>query len=151
MAILTPILDLLAIVGGICGVCSLVYTRRQTAIMAQDIADRKERDQEDDGWAQRFENLQRKLLQINPNLQVQEPGFSNMTRIYSTMYGDPKLRVDIESFIVELNPSGTLFLPRKPQPYEFRSPRMRETIERAEAGMDRFIREHAYCKQLFGA
>jgi hypothetical protein len=147
MAILTIIFGLFGIVGGICGVWSLVYVRRQTAIMAQDIADRKKRDNEDDGWAQRFENLQRKILRINPNLQIQEPGFKNTTWIYSTMYGDPKLKVDIESFIVDVNPSGTLFLPRKPQPHEFRSTRMRETIQRAEAEMDRFINEHPFCKQ----
>ena len=110
--------------------------------MAQDISDRKKRDAEDDSWAQRFEALSRRLLRINPQLQVLEPGQKNATWIYTTMYTDPKIRVNIESFIVERNGPGTGFLPRKPQPHEFRSLTMRETIERAEAEMDRFIKEH---------
>ncbi len=147
MTILTIIFGLFGIVGGICGVWSLFYVRQQTAMMAQDIAGRKNRDSEDDSWAQRFENLQQKILRINPNLQVQEPDNKNTTWIYSTMYGDPRLKVDIESFIVEVNASGTLFLPRKPQPHEFRSARMRETIQRAESELERFIKEHPFCRQ----
>lgn len=146
MAALTIIVGLFGVVGGICGIWSLVYVRRQTAMMAQDIGDRKKREEEDDSWAQRFEGLSRKLLRINPQLQVLEPGQKNPTWIYTTMYTDPKLRVNIENFIVARD-CGTLFLPRKPQPHEFRSAAMRETIERAEAEMDRFIKEHPFCKQ----
>ena len=147
MAALTIIFGLFGVVGGICGIWSLVYVRRQTAMMAQDISDRKKRDEEDDSWAQRFEGLSRTLLRINPQLQVLEPGQKNATWIYTTMYADPKLRVNIENFIVARNDPGTLFLPRKPQPHEFRSPTMRETIERAEVEMGRFIKEHPFCKQ----
>jgi hypothetical protein len=95
--------------------------------------------------------LSRKLLRINPRLQVFEPGQKNNTWIYTTLYPDPKLRLNIENFIIEVNGSGNLFLPRKPQPHEFRSPTMRETIERAEAEMERFINEHPFCNQhLYG-
>ena len=69
------------------------------------------------------------------------------TWIYTTMYLDPKFRVEVENYIVQLDPAGTIFLPRKPQPYEFRSPRMRETIENAETLMLKFIQEHHFCKQ----
>jgi hypothetical protein len=155
MAALTIVFGLFGIVGGICGVWSLIYVRhqtelarRQTEMMERDINDRKKQGEEDDQWAQRFEALSTKIRRINPNLQVQEPGVTRTTWVYSTMYPDPKLKADIESYIVQLGPAGTTFLPRKPQPYEFRSRRMRETIEKAETLMEKFIREHPSCKQL---
>lgn len=154
MAILTIVFGIFGILGGICGVWSLFYVRDQVQLaqsqlelMQNDINQRRRRDEEDDSWASRFESLSRKLLRINPVLQVLEPAQRNATWIYTTMYPDPKLRLNIESFIVEMNPSCTLFLPRKPQPHEFRSVAMRETIEAAEAQMERFIGEHPFCRQ----
>jgi hypothetical protein len=67
------------------------------------------------------------------------------------MYPNPKFRVDVENYIVQLDPAATIFLPRKPQPYEFRSQQMRETIEKSGELMERFVQEHPFCKQhLFG-
>lgn len=102
---------------------------------------------EDDDWVQRYEDLQTKLVRINPRLQVLEPGNEDNTWIYSTMYPDPKFRANVETYIIEVNAPGNLFLPRKPQPHEFRSRSMRETIQRAEAEMDKFVKEHPFCKQ----
>lgn len=154
MAILTVLFGVFGIIGGICGVRSLIYvrhqtelTRLQTEMMERDINDRKKQDAEDNQWAQRYELLSTKLRRINPRLQVQEPGVNGGTWIYTTMYLDPKFRVEVENYIVQLDPAGAIFLPRKPQPYEFRSPRMRETIEKAETLMQKFIQEHPFCKQ----
>ncbi len=153
MAALTILFGVFGIVGGICGVWSLLYVRRQTELARRqtemterDIDDRKRREVEDDQWAERFEALSTKLRRINPRLQVREPVIG-MTWIYTTMYTDPKFRVDVENYIVQLDPAGTMFLPRKPQPHELRSQRMRETIETAEALMQKFIQEHPFCKQ----
>jgi hypothetical protein len=63
------------------------------------------------------------------------------------MYPDPKLVANIESYIVQLDPARTRFLPRIAQPYEFRSPQMRGTIEKAETLMQKFLQEHPFCKQ----
>lgn len=143
----TFVVGVFGIIGGICGVWSLIYVRRQTKLLVEDISDRKKRNKEDDSWSQRFENLQRKLLRINPRLQVQEPGNTKTTWIYTTMYPDRNLRLNIENFIIEVNAPGNLFLPRKPQPHEFRSISMRETIERAEAEMEKFVHDHPFCEQ----
>ena len=115
--------------------------------MEREINDRRKQDIEDDQSAQRFEAVNTKLRRINPRLQVQEPGVAGPTWIYTMMYPDPKFRVDVENYIVQLDPAGTIFLPRKPQAYEFRSPRMRETIEKAETLMQKFVQEHPFCKQ----
>jgi hypothetical protein len=158
MGTLTVIFGLFGVIGGICGVWSLVYVRRQTALarrqtelMEREINDRKKQDIENDDWAQRLETLSNKLRRINPRLQVQEPGVVGLTWIYTAMYPDPKFRLDIENYIVQLDPANTIFLPRKPQPYELRILRMRETIEKAEVLMQNFIQEHPFCRQhLFG-
>jgi len=154
MGTLTAIFGLFGVIGGICGVWSLIYVRRQTALarrqtelMEREINDRKNQDIEDDQWAQRFEALSTKIRRINPRLQVQEPGVVGPTWIYTMMYPDPKFRVDVENYLVQLDPAGTIFLPRKPQAYEFRIPRMRETIEKAETLMQKFIQEHPFCTQ----
>jgi hypothetical protein len=154
MGTLTVIFGVFGIVGGICGVWSVIYARHQTELarrqmetMERDINDRRKQDAEDDRWAERFEVLSTKLRRINPHLQVQEPGVNGVTWIYTTMYLDPKFRLDIENYVVLLNSTGTVFLPRKPQPYEFRSRRMRETIENAETLMQKFIDAHPSCKQ----
>lgn len=151
MLILTIIFGLFGVVGGICGIWSLLYVRRQTNLMEQDIQDRKKQDAEDDKWADRFENLSNQLRKINPRLQVKEPGVTNATWVYLTIFTDPKFRVDIENYIVQMNPSETLFLPRKPQAYELRSPRMRETIEKAEALILKFKQEHPTVAQHLGS
>jgi hypothetical protein len=154
MQLATAISILISVTALAVAILSAHYTRRQSKaadrqvkIMEDDVAERKERDDEDESWAQRYEDLQRKLTRINPRTQVLEPENGNNTWIYSTMYADPKFRANVERFIVELDASQTLFLPRKPQPYELRSTTMRETIQRAESELARFIKEHPFCKQ----
>ena len=80
MAALTILFGVFGIVGGICGVWSLLYVRRQTELARRqtemterDIDDRKRREVEDDQWAERFEALSTKLRRINRRLQVREP------------------------------------------------------------------------------
>jgi hypothetical protein len=143
----TIVFGLFGVIGGLCGIWSLVYVRRQTKLMEEDIRDRKKQDAEDTDWSIRLEKVSNQLRQINPNLMVQEPGVKGPTQVYPTIFPDPKVRVAIETYIVELNPSKTLFLPRSPQPYEFRSPTMRQTIEKAEMLIQKFIQEHPFCKQ----
>ena len=138
----TIIFGLFGIIGGLCGIWSLFYVRRQTNLMEQDIRDRKKQDAEDTDWSIRLEKVSNQLRQINPNLMVQEPGVKGPIQVYPTIFPDPKFRVTIETYIVEQNPSKTLFLPRSPQPYEFRSPTMRQTIERAESLIQKFRQEH---------
>jgi hypothetical protein len=158
VTILTIVGALVGIAGGLGTLIGLKYgydqiklVRKQIELMQQDIKDRKEQEAEDDTWAFRFEELGSKLCRINPSLQVREPGNQNTTWVYATMYPDPKFRIDVETFIVKADSATTVFLPRSPQPHEFRSPRMRETIAKSEALMEQFIKEHPFCRQhLYG-
>jgi hypothetical protein len=142
MVVFTIVVGVFGIIGGICGIWSLFYGRRQTKLAEQDIRDRRKQDAEDDNWAERFEKVSNQLRRINPRLQVQEPDTKGLIWVYPTVFPDPKFRVDIENYIVQVNESQTLFLPRKPQAYELRSPRMRETIEKTEALLKKFCQEH---------
>jgi len=158
MFILTIIGIIVGIVGGLCGAVSLFYSRYQAALSnkqldltRKDIEDRKKKEAEDDSWNTRFEELSRKLLRINQQIQVREPGKDKNTWLYLDMYPDAKLRLNIENFIIKVDAPSTPFLPRKPQPHELRSAAMRETIAQAESEMERFIKEHPFCKQhLYG-
>ena len=145
MTILTIVFGLFGVVGGSFGILSYIVTRRQLALLRQDISDRKKQEADDARWAERFEELSNRLLRINPQLEVQEPGVTGTTCIYLTMFPDPKFRFDVESLIVEVDPDRTVFMPRTPEPYQFRSKRMRETIERAEGLMAKFALVHPSC------
>jgi len=122
-------------------------TKAQLQVTQQDIANKKKQEDEDLKWAERFEELSSRLLRINPRIQVQEPGLKTPTWIYTTMYPDPKFRVDIENLIVNMDPYGVVFLPRTPEPHQLRSKRMRETIAKAETLMAQFISAHPFCEQ----
>jgi len=145
MTILMIVFALFAVVGGGFGLLSYIITRRQLALLHRDISDRKKQEADDARWEQRFDELSARLLRITPNLEVQEPGVTGTTCIYLTMFPDPKFRLDIESLIVEVDPERTVFMPRTPEPYQFRSKRMRETIERAESLMAKFALVHPSC------
>jgi hypothetical protein len=145
MTILTIIFGVFGVVGGTFGVLSYIVTRRQSSLLRQDIEDRKKREADDARWAERFDELSDKLLRINPQLEVQEPGVTGTTCIYLTMFPDPKFRFDIESLIVEVDQDRTVFMPRTPELCQFRSKRMRETIERAESLMAKFALVHPSC------
>ena len=132
----------LSIIGGICAIWALVYERRQTKLAERDIQDRRKQETDVGNWAQRFEKISNQLMRINPRLQVQEPDTKGVTWVYTTIFPDPKFRVDVQVYIVHLSESGTFFVRRKPQAYELRSRRMRETIKKAEALLLKFRQEH---------
>jgi hypothetical protein len=77
--ILSIVFNVFGVIGGICGIWSLVYTRQQTKLMAQDIQERKNQDAVDADWAIRYEKVVNQLRKINPHLQVQEPGVNGTT------------------------------------------------------------------------
>jgi hypothetical protein len=142
MMILSIVFGTFGVIGGICGVWSLVYTRQQLKLMAQDIEERKHQDAQEADWALRYEKVVGQLRNINPHLQVQEPGVSGLTMMYTAIFPDARFRADLEIYVVPLNSSGTLFMPRSPRPDELRSPKMREIIAKAERQLGEFRKQH---------
>src|SRR6267142_1884906 len=139
---LTILFNIVGVIGGICGIWSLVYTRQQTKLLAQDFRERKNQDSVDANWALRYEKVVSQLRNINPHLQVQEPGVNGATMMYTTIFPDHRFRADLEVYIIPLNASGTLFLPRSPRPDELRSPKLREVIAKAEQQLAEFRKSH---------
>lgn len=138
----TIIFGSFGVICGICGIWSLIYTRRQTTLMAQDIQQRKVQDTADADWALRYEKLVNQLRNINPVIQVQEPGTNSTIALYATIFPDVKFRSDLQVYIVPLDRSQTQFVPKSPRPDELRSPKMREIIAKAEALIQKFRKEH---------
>lgn len=130
------------IVGGACGVASLVYARRQTKLMEDDKSKRERGETEDSEWAERHERLASQLLRINPNLRIAPPGVPEMV-LYASIFCDGKLREALQTYIVDLHPSGTQFVRRAaPRPDELRRAVVRETIRKAERCMAEFQRQN---------
>jgi hypothetical protein len=121
------------------------YSHEQVQLMQEqnkDIQERKNQDAIDADWAIRYEKVVNQLRKINPHVQVQEPGVTGTTMMYTTIFPDHRFRADLQTYIVPLDSSGTVFLPRSPRPDELRSPKMREIITKAEQLLGEFRKNH---------
>jgi hypothetical protein len=126
------------------------YAHEQVQLMQEqnkDIQERKNQDAIDADWAVRYEKVVNQLRKINPHLQVQEPGVTGTTMMYTTIFPDHRFRADLQTYIVPLDSSGTVFLPRSPRPDELRSPKMREIIANAEQKLIGFRKNHPFAAQ----
>src|ERR1700722_5144112 len=139
---LPNVLSVIGAVGGICGLFSLLYARRQTRLIEEDLRNRQARDDEDRAWSIRFERVMNQILRVSPHLQVQEPGVHGLTMMYTSIFPDPVFRLAVESYLVQLDRTRTLFLPRSPRPDELRSKNLRETVEKAEFLLMDFRQKH---------
>jgi hypothetical protein len=146
-----------AIVGAVLGAyLQKIWTpnpSKEIVLLRQEVADfqqriegletaRRAEKQQDASWFMRFENVASQLLRINPFLRVQEPDVKVETWVYMTIFPSADDRKAVETYIVQLHPSGTQFLRRTPSPEELRLPTMRKTIERAETLLQEFRHNH---------
>jgi hypothetical protein len=129
-------------VGGVCGLFSLWYSRRQTILIEQQIQRQASQDKEELDWSERFEHLANQLSRINPGLQIQQPGKSFVIGLYASIFPDPKFREALETYIVQVNSGRTQFSQRNPRPDELRRTNLRETITNAERYMADFRRSN---------
>ena len=141
MSIFGEVASVVGLVGGICGIGSLYYSRRQTNVVVEDHNERKKQAEEDDHWAQRFDRLQSRLLRINQRLQVQVNNSGGLISLYMTMFADQELRLRVESTIVSSDAQHNMLFARRPSQLELRSSSMRDTIQRAEEAMDDIIKQ----------
>ena len=142
------ILSIIGAVGGVCGIASLLYAhrqtkyaRQQTKLMEDDIRERRREEKEDSEWAERHERLVNHLVRVNPYLQIQPPGVP-LTRLYTSIFPDAKLRQELQTYIVQLDSGQTQFLRRSPRPDELRRTNLRETVKRAEQCLADFQRQN---------
>ena len=135
-------LSIIGGVGGVCGAIALYYAWRQTKLMSDDIRSRKREAEDDIEWAARFERVMNQLLRINPYLQVKVASSETPINVYSTICPNAEMRRSVQAYIVELHPSGTEFLPRRPRPDELRSANMRKIVEQTEKLLQAFRKKY---------
>ena len=119
-------LSIIGAVGGLCGLWSLWYARKQTAFMEEQSRKQETQHKEELDWSERFERLARHLSHLTPTLTVRN------ILLYDSIFPDPGFREALETYIVEADRMRTRFLPRNPQPDELRRKKLRETIIRGE-------------------
>ncbi len=93
---------------------------------------------EDHDWQLKHESVAVQLVKITPQVAVPEPGHNSFVMLYPMIFPEAKFREAIETYIVELDSKRSTFMPRSPRPDELRSPRLRETVEKAAAILDAF-------------
>jgi hypothetical protein len=131
-------LSIIGGVGGICGIVALYYAWRQTRLMSEDIRSRRREAEEDIEWAARFERVMNQLLRINPYLQVKVAASAEPINAYNTIFPGAESRRTIQAYIVQLDPSATQFLPRRPRPDELRLTTTRNAVKQAEVALQSF-------------
>lgn len=138
-----------AIVGGISagplGIGALVYNRlqahyshKQLILMQEQERARQAEAKEDQEWSERFHELAMGLSHIPRTMMVQPRGENIHIPLYPTVFSDPHLREQIETYIVIAEPAGGRLTPRSPRPDELKRAALRQTIENAERAMQSF-------------
>jgi hypothetical protein len=123
----------LTIISVMFGAGALYYAYRQTKI-ANDLKSRQEEhDREVRDWQLKHESVAVRLSRINQSLMVSASNGTGLISLYPSLFGDPQLRRDIETYIIEITDYRTTFTPRRPTPHELRSPKLRETVDKVAA------------------
>jgi hypothetical protein len=123
----------LTIVSVLFGAGALYYAYRQTSI-ANSLKSRQEKhDREVRDWQLKHESVAVRLSRINQSLMVSTSNGTGLITLYPSLFGDPQLRRDIETYIIEVTDNRTTFTPRRPTPHELQSPKLRETVDKVAA------------------
>lgn len=129
---MTLVIGLLGLVLALIGIIVAMYF----GIIETRVSKRQEKqDREDHEWQLKHEAVALQLSRINPHLHVQYPD-NSIRMIYTDLFPDPRFRQAIEHYIIEADRSYTIFRPRKPAPYELRSPALRDTVTKTAAVLD---------------
>ena len=120
------VLTLIGIIAGMYfGVIGTKVSKRQ-----------EQRDREDHEWQLKHEAIAVQLAKIHLTMQVQRRGDNYTIMIYPTLFPDPQLRQEIETYIIEVVDNRTRFAPRRPTPHELRSPALRRTVDKVTEVLD---------------
>ena len=120
----------------------------QKKIAEELAAKQNEQEREVRDWQVRHETVAIQLSRISPHQMMGVPP-GTMTMVYTTVFPDRQLRLDIETYVVELVDSRTRFTPRHPSPHELRSPALRETVKTVERILDECRRDRLEVFRFF--
>jgi hypothetical protein len=120
----------------------VVELRREVAAIREQFVNFKQsvesQDKEQLEWSERFEHLARQLSRISPHLHIVPKGSNSPIHLYSSIIPQRDLQDALQTYVIQLNSSGTQFSPRSPRPDELRRRVLRETVQKAEQCMADF-------------
>jgi Na+-transporting NADH:ubiquinone oxidoreductase subunit NqrC len=122
-------------------VLSLIANVIQAGITKDLKAKQEDQEREVNQWQMKHESVALRLANINPGLTVRLPAGHDIT-LYPTIFPDVEFRKMIERYIVHVERSGTMFVPRSPTELELRSPALRETVTKTTEILDAFCKKN---------
>ena len=124
----------------------VVELRKEIGAIRQQFANFRQsaesQDKEELEWSERFERLARQLSRISPTLHIVPKGSSSPIHLYSSIFPERELQDALQTYVLQLNSSGTQFSPRSPRPDELRRGVLRETVQKAEQRMAAFQKQN---------
>jgi hypothetical protein len=121
---------------------SETYARAQVELMQEQAKKSEEKEREELQWAERHERLATRLSRITPNLTIGVPDAKSNLCLYPSVFQDAQFRSKLETYVVDLNASGTEFRPHKATPHELRLRGLRDTVAAAEQLIEKFVKEN---------
>ncbi len=127
---------IVGLVGGLCGIASLIYVRRQTLIMQRQLDDAESEKSGFVNWSEKYEQASTALVKIYSKLIYTGPSPMNARDL---VFPDGELRESIER---HLRKGWWGFKPAALSREQLGSPVVQQLIEAVLASVDRFKQEH---------
>jgi len=129
------------LVGGICGIVSLIYQRKQTQLSQQLVKASQEQEQEYVDWSTKYEKVSDALTRIYPKVIFTGP--SRGVNAVEVVFPDRALRGRIERYLCHRKGWWGRFEPAKLSREQVLNPILQELIEQVLEAIERFKAEHS--------
>jgi hypothetical protein len=139
MQTLTVVLSIVGAVGGISGLASLFYVRKQTMVMQQQMRRLVRHDDSAEGWAKEYDEAASALEKICSGTLMMGPG--KTAPAYQFAFPDAALRERIERYLGTRNFWGK-FRPICPTGEQLQNPVLQHTIKEVLETVATFRTEH---------
>src|SRR5713101_4553157 len=135
MAIFTIIGFVMGVVGGISGVFSVLYTRKQARVMQEELGRLLRQDNRAEEWAKKYDEAAALLTRIFPGKFPTGP--SVMTGAYTYIFQSEALRGRIERYLGRRGFWGA-FQPTLPTGEQLQNPVIQDTIQQVLDLVEKF-------------
>ena len=115
------------------------YAQRQTKLAETLAKKQEEQEREVYEWQRKHEDVAMALSQVTPQTLVQNT--KSQGALWPTIFPDNQLRANIETYLVDWADNKMKLTPRKPTELELRSAVLRETVTKAKARLEEFVRQ----------
>src|SRR5580765_365365 len=147
MMILTIIGFVMGVVGGISGVFSVLYTRKQAKVMQEELGRLLRQDHRAEEWAKKYDEAASLLTRIFSGKFPTGP--SIMTGAYTYIFRSDELRGRIERYLGHRSFWGA-FQPTLPTGDQLQNPVVQETIQEVLDLVETFKADHTDFARALG-